>query len=144
MPLTSSYVHTERGPGALWLRTSTTIPAPVPAVWDLLVSVGRWPCWGPSVRAVELDSPRISLGSRGVIHTIAGLRLPFEITRFEPQRAWSWSVLGLPATDHVIETTAEGTRVSFGVPWFAAPYLAVCAAALRRLERIAVQEVGPS
>ncbi|MBK9178280.1 MAG: SRPBCC family protein [Acidimicrobiales bacterium] len=125
------------------LRASRLVAAPQALVWDLLVTVARWPRWGPSVRAVELDTERITLGSRGVVETVVGVRLPFEVTRFEPDRSWSWSVRGVQATDHAVETTATGTRVSFGVPWVAAPYLGVCAVALRRLERLAVQEIGP-
>jgi hypothetical protein len=95
------------------------------------------------VRAVELDTERITLGSRGVVETVAGLRLPFAITGFEPGRAWSWTIRGVQATDHAVEATDVGTRVSFGVPWLAAPYLGVCAVALRRLDRLAVEEARP-
>jgi uncharacterized protein YndB with AHSA1/START domain len=123
------------------LRVSRSVAAPPAVVWDLLVTVARWPRWGPSVRAVELDTERIELGSRGVVETVAGVRLPFEITRFEPGRAWSWAVRGIAATDHVVVPAAAGTRVSFGVPWLAVPYLGVCAVALRRLDRLAAAEV---
>jgi uncharacterized protein YndB with AHSA1/START domain len=131
------------------LEVSRTVAASPAVVWDLLVTVAQWPRWGPSVRAVELDrepdtgpgTGRIGPGSRGRVQTAVGVRLPFEITGFEPGRAWSWAVCGIEATDHTVEATDTGTRVSFGVPWLAAPYLAVCAAALRRLEQLAVQEV---
>jgi hypothetical protein len=125
------------------LRVSRSVAAPPVVLWDLLVTVAEWPRWGPSVRAVELDTERITLGSRGVVETVAGVRVPFEITRFAPGRAWSWTIRGVPATDHTVETTDVGTRVSFGVPWPAAPYLGVCAVALRRLDRLAVEEVRP-
>jgi hypothetical protein len=78
-----------------------------------------------------------------VVETVGGLRLPFEITGFEPDRAWSWTVRGVGATDHTVESAAAGTRVSFGVPWLAVPYLGVCAVALRRLDRLAVEKVRP-
>jgi uncharacterized protein YndB with AHSA1/START domain len=125
----------------LWV--SRCVAAPPAVVWDLLVTVAQWPRWGPSVRAVELDTERIALGSRGVVETVGGVRLPFEITRFEPDRAWSWTVRGVKATDHIVGITDAGTRVSFGVPWLAAPYLGVCALALRRIERLAGQNGGP-
>jgi uncharacterized protein YndB with AHSA1/START domain len=125
------------------LRASRSFEAPPAVVWDLLVTVAQWPKWGPSVRSVGLDTDRITLGSRGVVRTVIGIRLPFEITCFEPGRSWSWTVRGVEATDHLVEATDAGTRVSFGVPWVAAPYLGVCAVALRRLERLAVQEMEP-
>ncbi len=123
------------------LRVRRDIAAPPALVWDLLVSVDQWPMWGPSVRAVDLDTARISLGSRGVVHTIAGVRLAFEITGFEAATSWSWRVGGVNATDHTLDPIAGGTRVSFGAPWLAAPYLGVCAVALRRLERLALEQV---
>lgn len=118
-------------------EVSRLIAAPVAEVWELLVGVEHWPAWGPSVRGVELDTLRISAGSRGTVITRGGLRLPFEITTFEPQRCWSWRVAGLRATDHTVEHVRGGTLVGFGVPALAAPYTAVCALALRRLERLA-------
>jgi hypothetical protein len=121
---------------------SRLIVAPPAIVWDLLVTVAYWSVWGPSVRAVELGTERITLGSRGVIETVAGLRLPFEITEFENGRGWSWTVRGVRATDHTIESRAGGTHVAFGVPWLAAPYLAICSLALRRLQRLALDEVA--
>lgn len=122
-------------------HVSRSVAAPPAVVWDLLVTVAQWPRWGPSVRAVELDAERITLGSRGVVETMVGVRLPFEVTHFEPGRAWSWTVGGVNATDHTVETTGSGTRVSFGVPWLAAPYLGICAVALRRLDRLAGREI---
>ena len=105
-------------------------------MWDLLVTVEQWPRWGPSVRAVALDTARIVGASRGTVDTVLGVTLPFEVTAFEEGRAWSWRVAGLPATDHTVVGVDGGTRVTFGVPWLAAPYLGVCALALRRIERL--------
>lgn len=120
------------------LHVSRTIAAPLPVAWTLLVSVDRWPQWGPSIRAVETESAHIALGSRGTIVTVFGARLPFEVTELTPNRSWSWRVAGVPATSHRVQPGGHGTRVTFGVPWWAAPYLAVCAIALRRLERLAL------
>ena len=70
---------------------------------------------------------------------MGGIRLPFEVTRFEPGRRWAWSIAGVAATDHVVEPLDGGRCVvSFGTPWPAAAYLAVCRWALARLDRIAV------
>ncbi len=116
--------------------TGRTIDAPADRVWDLLVDVDRWPDWGPSVRDVDAVTPLAS-GSTGTITTVGGARLPFEITRFEPGVRWSWTVAGVPATDHRVRPLCPcRCRVEFGVPWLAAPYLAVCRIALTRIERL--------
>jgi len=85
-----------------------------------------------------LDGPDLRLGSRGVVTTVGGLRLPFEITAFERGTRWAWSVAGVPATDHTVEPLGpDQCRVRFGAPWVAAPYLAVCRMALSRLDGLA-------
>lgn len=113
-------------------------------MWELLIDVGRWPEWGPSVRRATLATSRFELGSKGFVRTVIGLELPFEVTRFEEGRSWSWSVAGCPATDHVVEARGpDMSSVAFGVPWIAAPYLVVCRMALRRLDELGRQEVTP-
>lgn len=113
-----------------------TIAAPCDEVWRVLVDTAAWPQWGPSVRAVEPARLAIRAGARGHVRTAAGLRLPFEITSVVDGRSWDWKVLGIPATGHRVEPAGEAScRASFDVPWWAAPYLAVCALALRRIER---------
>ncbi len=106
--------------------------------WDLLVDPRRWPEWGPSVRSAEVDGGVLGPGAEGTVTTAVGVRLPFRVTSFEPGRRWAWAVAGLPATDHTVEATSPGRcRVGFGVPWPAAPYLAVCRVALDRLDNLA-------
>lgn len=117
---------------------SRTIAAEPAAVWGLLVDLDAWPRWGPSVAGASLDGDRLQLGSRGTVRTAVGVSLPFEVTRFEEGRRWAWSVAGVPATDHRVRPTAHGCEVTFGVPWWAPGYLAVCALALRRIERLAL------
>ncbi len=113
-------------------------------MWGLLIDVGRWPEWGPSVRHATLATSRFELGSSGTVRTVVGLELPFEVTCFEEGRCWSWSVAGRPATDHVVEASGpDASRVAFGVPWIATPYLVVCRMALRRLDELGRREVGP-
>ncbi len=107
------------------------------AVWQLLVQVDQWPRWGPSVRAVHLDGDRIEAGSAGRVETVGGVVLPFEVTELVEGRSWAWRVAGVEATDHLVEPDGDGCRIAFGVPWAYAPYLAVCAVALRRLDRLA-------
>ena len=123
-----------------WVSRDLAVPAEV--MWELLVDVRRWPEWGPSLRNATLVTSRLELGSSGSVRTVIGLELPFEVTRFEEGRSWSWNVAGIPATDHVVEARGtDASRVAFGVPWFALPYLVVCRVALRRLETLGEREV---
>ncbi|MET0468096.1 MAG: SRPBCC family protein [Aeromicrobium sp.] len=117
---------------------SRAVSAPADAVWDLLTHVSAWPEWGPTVSGATVPAGVIRPGARGTVRTAVGLSLPFEVTRFEAGRAWAWSVAGVPATDHHVRPTPEGCVVTFVVPWWAPGYLVVCALALRRLERLAV------
>ena len=119
---------------------SHQIDVPSGTIWRLLVEPASWPEWGPSVRAATTDADELDLGTRGTVHTVAGLRLPFEITRFEPGRRWAWSIAGVAATDHVVEALDDDrSRVSFGTPWPATAYLMICRLALTRLDRLATE-----
>ena len=115
------------------------IAAPAAAVWRLLTGVRAWPDWGPSVRAAVLSggATQLSAGAQGTVLTAVGVRLPFTITEYEPQRRWAWTVAGVPATGHDLAPTPQGCRVRFEVPWWALGYLPVCTAALGRLEKLA-------
>jgi hypothetical protein len=121
------------------------VPAAPEVVWDLLVDTSRWPEWGPSVTAVELDyahathatTARITAGSTGRVRTAVGVWVPFRITGFNDGRRWSWNVAGIPATSHTVEPAPGGCRVGFGVPLLAAPYALVCRVALERIDRLA-------
>ena len=104
----------------------------------MLTNLDSWPGWGPSVRQAELHTAGLGAGATGVVTTVLGLRLPFEITSYEDGERWAWRVAGVPATDHTVQSLGPSRcRVGFGVPWPAAPYLAVCRVALRRLASIA-------
>lgn len=107
-------------------------------MWALLANPADWPRWGPSVVAAQVEGGRLRPGGRGTVTTILGLRLPFEVTVYEEETRWAWKVAGVPATDHTVTALGpDRCRVAFGVPWPAAPYLAVCRVALRRLARLA-------
>lgn len=113
------------------------IPATAPVVWRLLTDVREWPAWGPSVRKAVLDDggTHLSAGARGMVWTVAGVRMPFHITEFVPEHRWSWSVAGVTATGHQLTPAGQGCRVSFEVPWWATAYLPVCAIGLDRLAK---------
>lgn len=123
------------------LEVGRDLAAPAAVAWDVLVDTTRWPDWGPTVAGAEItaggDGPRIGLGTTGAVRTPLGLSLSFRITELDPGRRWAWAVGGVAATAHRVEALgASRCRVTFEVPRWAAPYLAVCAVALRRLERL--------
>jgi hypothetical protein len=122
----------------LWVTGE--VEAPAVEVWDLLTDPARWPSWGPSVRAAAIDGGRLRLGATGTVSTVLGVTLPFEVTAFEEGRRWAWTVAGVGATDHRLDPLGPGRcRVGFGVPWAAAPYLAVCRLAIARIRTIATE-----
>lgn len=129
------------GAGIGSVTASRTMAVEPEVAWELLVDPGRWPEWGPSVTGVQLDGAHLRHGSTGRVRTPLGVWLPFEVTAFEQGRSWAWTVAGIAATTHLVEPVADGCTVSFGVPIVAAPYLAVCHAALARIERLAT---GPA
>lgn len=122
------------------LETSLTVPAPASSVWDVLVDLDQWPAWGPSVRAAELDhgGRRLHAAARGSVTTAVGVSVPFRVTRWVAGLQWTWDVAGLPATSHAVRPLGPGRcELVFGVPWLAAPYLAVCRIAMRRIADLA-------
>jgi uncharacterized protein YndB with AHSA1/START domain len=118
------------------LSVSRTVNVAPETVWDLLVDLDAWPRWGPTVAGATIDG-ELGVGTRGTVRTAVGVSLPFEVTRFDSGRCWAWKVAGVPATEHTVEPAPGGCTVTFGVPWWAPGYLAVCALALRRLDRLA-------
>ena len=128
----------------LQLPISRRIAAPAPVAWDLLTYVDVWPHWGPSVLGATLDggAAQVTAGATGRVRVPPGVWLPFEVTDFEEGRSWAWSVAGVPATGHRVETTDKGCRVTFLMPWWAPAYAVVCALALLRIERLADERAG--
>ncbi len=123
----------------LW--TFREIDAPADDLWQLLADPKHWPDWGPSVRSATLGGETLERGAKGQLTTVGGIELDFEITDYEDGALWAWKVAGLPATHHSVESLGlNRCRIGFGVPWLAAPYLAVCEVALRRLETMSKRE----
>lgn len=123
------------------LATGVEIQAPASAAWELLTDTSRWPQWGPSVFRVESAGQRIGPGSTGRVQTTIGVWLPFRVTEFAAGRRWDWEIAGIPATGHRVESLGpDRCRVVFEVPLLAAPYLAVCRLALRRIRTILEEE----
>lgn len=117
-----------------------TTSAPPDAVWQVLVDLGAWPKWGPTVSGAALNHPgALTLGSRGKVWTPVGVPLPFEITEFVDGRVWAWKVAGVSATRHEVIPGRRGCVLSFGVPVWAPAYLGVMAIALPRIELLALE-----
>lgn len=110
------------------------LDVPAALAWRLLIDTDEWPRWGPSVRAVDVPQRLIGPRLRGRVQTPVGLWLPFEIIDWQPQRAWSWRVAGLPATGHeVLPLDARRCQVRFLIPSWAPLYRPVCRRALQRI-----------
>jgi hypothetical protein len=125
----------------IWIHRE--IDAPAEAVWELLSNPEYWPDWGPTVKRAQLQGDLIEAGAVGAVTTVMKFDLPFEITAYNDGAHWAWKVAGVEATDHTVEPLAPARcRVGFGVPWPAAPYLAVCRVAMARLEATATRETA--
>ena len=120
------------------------IDAPAERLWDLLTDLESWPEWGPTIRSADLRDQQLEAGAVGTITTAIGVEADFEVTAYDEGSRWAWRVVGIPATDHVVRPLdAARCRVGFGVPWPAAPYLAVCRVALHRLDRLSREDRTP-
>lgn len=94
------------------------------------------------MRSATLDGGghRLSDGATGTVMTAVGVRARFAVTEWVDGERWAWDVLGLPATSHTVRAlTEDRCEAAFEVPWFAAPYLAVCSIALGRIAELAAQ-----
>ena len=81
----------------LWAQRE--IDAPAEVLWRLLTDVEEWPAWGTTVSGVVLRSGPMGPGATGTLTTLFGVKLGFEITRYEEGSRWTWKVGGVPATD---------------------------------------------
>jgi hypothetical protein len=120
-----------------YIEVALIIRAPSHEVWNLLVDTSRWAEWGPSIRAVECFDRLLTPLSAGRIKTVLGFSVPFAVSHFKPGKAWSWRVLGIPATTHSVESLGKNLcRLFFGVPIVAFPYLPICLMAIRRIAEL--------
>jgi hypothetical protein len=116
------------------IETGQCVEASPKALWDVLTDTTRWVLWGPSITAVECSERYIRKGSTGRVRTSLGFWLPFLVTDFDDGQFWSWRVGGIRATGHRVEALSANTScVFFEVPIFAAPYIIVCRAAVKRI-----------
>jgi len=125
-------------------------PAAPDEVWDRYLRPLRWPSWSPQIRWVEHVGAVITTGSRGTVHVLGGLQVPFEVLEVDAsvpgRRSWTW-LAHLPAgvrlrLQHLVEPAATrfvgGTMTVLrvqGPPPVVAAYLPLAWWALRRLVR---------
>ena len=94
------------------------------------------------MRSAVLDDGghRLTPEATGTVLTAVGVSVRFVVTEWVDGERWGWDVLGLPATSHTVRVlTEDRCEVGFEVPWFAAPYLAVCRVALGRIADLAAE-----
>lgn len=121
---------------SVWMHRD--IGATAEDVWPLLSEPCHWPSWGPTVRSAKLDQQQLAADGTGILTTVFGAQLRFQITTYVEGSRWAWKVEGIHATDHLVEPlVGDRCRVSFGVPWVVAPYQAICAIALQRIKTLA-------
>ena len=107
------------------------------AAWQVITDTEQWPYWGPSVSRVRCAQRYIQLGSTGSVRTVFGFWVPFSINRYQHLHFWSWRIGRFEATGHRLAITKDGfCRISFDMPWWAFPYVLICAIALRRISRL--------
>lgn len=144
--MVATSVHAvEDAEGTHW-EVARDVDADPDHCWTLLTDPERWPEWGLSVGAVRCDDARIERGSRGEVR-VAGTWHPFTVEtcdEVEPGvRRWTWRVRGIRATGHRVEALPDGSsRVVFEVPYWAMAYVAICAAALRTIAKLAEREAA--
>jgi hypothetical protein len=144
---TAGVLPLDRAPGAgtvaaMWV--TRTVGAPAAHVWRVLIDTTTWPRWGPSISEVRHEGRFLGPGSTGQIRPPVGPWLDFTVTRFEEGRFWSWSVAGVPATAHRVESIdAHRSRAGIDVPLVVVPYAVVGAVALQRIDRLARWSARP-
>ncbi len=120
----------------MWV--SRVVQAPAAHVWRVLIDTTTWPSWGPSISEVRHEGRFLGPGSEGEIRPPVGPWLDFRVTHFSEGRAWTWSVAGVTATGHRVDSIdAQRCRAGIDVPLLVAPYALVGALALQRIDRLA-------
>ena len=128
-----------------YVEIGLQVRATADEVWKILVDTSRWVEWGPSIHAVERSERFLTASSSGRVKTVLRFSVPFTVTRFEPGRTWSWRVFGIPATTHTVESlSANRSRLLFGVPLIAFPYLLVCLVAIKRINSLIERNRDPA
>ncbi|NCD20565.1 MAG: SRPBCC family protein, partial [Actinobacteria bacterium] len=75
-------------------------PASVALAWERYADPALWSTWAPQIRRVTWrGGDRLAAGLTGVVHAIAGVNVPFEVTAVDAAaHDWSWIVRPLGVT----------------------------------------------
>lgn len=118
------------------------VSAPAADAWELLCDTHRWDEWSPTVTGVDATGRRLDETTAGALTTVGGLRIPFRIAEYDPERMrWTWRVARIPASGHRVDDLGAGrSRIAFELPPTAAGYAPICLRGLEALERILEDE----
>lgn len=131
-------IRTMRTRDGMRLEVSQVVSAPAADAWALLGDTHRWDEWSPTITGVEATDRRLEAGTAGSLRTVGGLRLPFRITEYDPERLrWTWNVARLSASGHRVDDLADDRcRIAFELSPLALGYVPVCLHALESLAAI--------
>ncbi len=109
-------------------------------MWAACADTSRWTAWAPQIRRVEPLGP-IAVGVRGEVEGVMGVKVRFEVTRFdETMRRWTWRVRVGPAhmtIDHEVGDGVTAVVIEGPAPLVLA-YAPVARLALTRLVGVRV------
>jgi len=75
----------------LTYESSTSVDAPVEAVWRVLSDVSQWPNWLPTVSRVEpLNGKSLRVGSRFVVHQPRLRPATWTVSEIDESRRFVW------------------------------------------------------
>ncbi len=118
-------------------------PAPLARAWERYAVPRLWASWAPQIRGVTcVGGDRLTPGLAGVVHAIAWVNVPFEVTAVGAHD-WSWTVRVLGVRlhmRHTLEAVGDRTRAGLvieGPPPVVLAYAPVARLALRRLLAVA-------
>jgi hypothetical protein len=93
-------------------------PASVALAWERYADPALWSTWAPQIRRVTWrGGERLAPGLTGVVHAIAGVNVPFEVTAVDAAaHDWSWIVRPLGVTLRMRHTLGlEGRHTRAGL-----------------------------
>ncbi|WP_344577492.1 SRPBCC family protein [Nonomuraea roseoviolacea] len=97
------------------MRTSTTIAAPVSAVWTVLLDIERWPDWTGTVTTARwLDPGPTRPGRRARLTQPRLGGAEWEITELDQERSFTWARRSAGVTTvggHLLSASPEGGTI---------------------------------
>jgi uncharacterized membrane protein len=97
---------------------SFQVAAPLPAAWNYLAEIERWPSWARHIRSAQMLSPGpLGPSSAATVALACGVTSTFRMTEWDPFHHWKWSglLLGSEVTyDHIFrELGPDRTSIRF-------------------------------